>query len=351
MKRLGYAAMFLLSAACLVSCGARVDSFSLRGQSRAAYLSGNYPQAESLLTQALAMDEKEFGKDDPRIVENLTELGKIYSKEGRVANAVQSFDRAVKIRETQIRPGLLALSESLDGLGNAYLAAGKNDQADSLLRQSLQLREENLPALSPSIAESDNSLAPIYYRAGDYGQAESLYGHAISIYEQSGGDKLKLDNCRNNLASLYVAEGKNAQAEPLLKAVLADYENAYGPNHPEVAVVLNNLAELTRREKQYNQAEAYCRRALSIYESNSDLVNSPYYATVLNNLALVYDAQYHAADAEALYKRAIAVLEANFDQARLTNVLSNYCCLLHKTRRDADAQKIEMRIQQLVAMR
>jgi tetratricopeptide (TPR) repeat protein len=53
----------------------------------------------------------------------------------------------------------------------------------------------------------------------------------------------------NNLAELYRAQGQYAQAEPLYKRSLAIVEKALGPDHPNVATSLNNLALLykTRR--------------------------------------------------------------------------------------------------------
>ena len=48
----------------------------------------------------------------------------------------------------------------------------------------------------------------------------------------------------NNLAELYQAQGQYAQAEPLFKRSLAIQEKALGPDHPDVATSLNNLAGL-----------------------------------------------------------------------------------------------------------
>ena len=48
----------------------------------------------------------------------------------------------------------------------------------------------------------------------------------------------------NNLAALYEAQGRYADAEPLYKRSLAICEKALGPDHPDVAMSLNNLAVL-----------------------------------------------------------------------------------------------------------
>ena len=45
---------------------------------------------------------------------------------------------------------------------------------------------------------------------------------------------------------------------------LAIKEKALGPDHPEVALALNNLAELYRDQGRYAEAEPLLKRALAI---------------------------------------------------------------------------------------
>lgn len=48
----------------------------------------------------------------------------------------------------------------------------------------------------------------------------------------------------NNLAVLYVDNGRYAEAEPLQLRSLVIWEKALGPEHPELAIGLNNMAKL-----------------------------------------------------------------------------------------------------------
>jgi tetratricopeptide (TPR) repeat protein len=47
---------------------------------------------------------------------------------------------------------------------------------------------------------------------------------------------------------------------------MAIREKALGPDHPDVAASLNNLAELYRAQGQYAQAEPLYKRSLAIVE-------------------------------------------------------------------------------------
>ena len=68
----------------------------------------------------------------------------------------------------------------------------------------------------------------------------------------------------NNLAGLYQAQGAYAQAEPLYKRALAIREKVLGPDHPDTATSLNNLAVLYRAQGAYAEAEPLYQRALAI---------------------------------------------------------------------------------------
>ncbi|MBT1570101.1 tetratricopeptide repeat protein, partial [Klebsiella pneumoniae] len=65
-----------------------------------------------------------------------------------------------------------------------------------------------------------------------------------------GPDHPDVATSLNNLAELYRSQGQYAQAEPLFKRSLAIWERALGPDHPDVATSLNNLAELYRSQGQ-----------------------------------------------------------------------------------------------------
>ncbi len=68
----------------------------------------------------------------------------------------------------------------------------------------------------------------------------------------------------NNLAELYRAQGAYAEGEPLYQRALVIRENVLGPEHPDVATSLNNLAELYRAKGAYAEAEPLYQRALAI---------------------------------------------------------------------------------------
>jgi tetratricopeptide (TPR) repeat protein len=88
---------------------------------------------------------------------------------------------------------------------------------------------------------------------------------SLEIREKAlGPEHPNLATSLNNLAVLYRAQGKYAEAEPLYKRSLAIMEKALGPDHPNVALILNNLAVLYRAQGKDVQAGPLYKRSLAI---------------------------------------------------------------------------------------
>ena len=61
-----------------------------------------------------------------------------------------------------------------------------------------------------------------------------------------GPDHPDVAQALNNLAALNGRMGRSAEAERLYKQAVATFEKTFGPNHPDLADVLENLALSTR---------------------------------------------------------------------------------------------------------
>jgi tetratricopeptide (TPR) repeat protein len=69
----------------------------------------------------------------------------------------------------------------------------------------------------------------------------------------------------NNLALLYSEQGIYAEVEPLYKRALEMGRKAFGPDHPDVAVVLKNMAESYIEIGKKDEAERLTERAKMIH--------------------------------------------------------------------------------------
>ena len=100
-----------------------------------------------------------------------------------------------------------------------------------------------------------------------------------------------------------------AEARPLAERALAIGEAAYGPDHPAVAIRLNNLALILKDLGQPAQARPLAERALAIDEAAYG-PDHPDVATNLNNLAAILQDLGDLEGARPLLERALAIDEA-----------------------------------------
>jgi tetratricopeptide (TPR) repeat protein len=68
------------------------------------------------------------------------------------------------------------------------------------------------------------------------------------------------------LAALRLRQKHHAEAEPLYQRVLAILEKALGPDHPDVATTLDNLAIVYRVGHRLDEAIQTYKRVLTIRE-------------------------------------------------------------------------------------
>lgn len=83
------------------------------------------------------------------------------------------------------------------------------------------------------------------YQAGRYAEAVPMAEKLVRLNEKAlGPEHPNTATNLNNLAELYFSMGDYARAEPLYQRALKIREKALGPEHPDTAGSLNNLAQL-----------------------------------------------------------------------------------------------------------
>ena len=141
---------------------------------------------------------------------------------------------------------------------------------------------------------------------------------------------------------LYHAQGRYAKAEPLYQRALAIREKALGPEHPDVATSLNNLAALYHAPRPIRQGRA-ALSALTRHPGEGPRPRASRRGQSLNNLAVLYDAQGQYAKAEPLYQRALAIAEKALgpEHPNVATFRTNYAASRRAAGRGAEADALE----------
>ena len=102
----------------------------------------------------------------------------------------------------------------------------------------------------------------LYQAMGEYAKAEPLYQEALRIWQKVlGPEHPDTATSLNNLAVLYQAMGEYAKAEPLYQEALRIRQKVLGPEHPDTATSLDNLALLEFDLGRIDEATALARQA------------------------------------------------------------------------------------------
>ena len=100
--------------------------------------------------------------------------------------------------------------------------------------------------------------------------------------------------------------GEYAKAEPLLQEALRIRQKFLGPEHPETAASLNDVASLYEDMGEYRKAEPLYQEALRIRQKVLG-PEDPFTANSLNNLAVLYHVMGEYAKVEPLYQEALRI--------------------------------------------
>lgn len=206
----------------------------------------------------------------------------------------------------------------------------------------------------------------------DSALAESALNSAIKAAENTP-DNIALARSLTALGSVRIQQSKLQDAYELFNRALGVYEKQLGPDSPDVEVELKNVAETAIALGKYDDARTALERILKINE-NSKSPSESVKAIMLSRLAGVYAAQSNLMQAEALAKQSMTLGEKVFpgDDLRLANILASaavtfclegkvdesvnrnnpdnlvkdlqeYAKLLRRTKRSAEAEKMESR--------
>ncbi|MEO8970535.1 MAG: FxSxx-COOH system tetratricopeptide repeat protein [Ktedonobacteraceae bacterium] len=168
----------------------------------------------------------------------------------------------------------------------------------------------------------------IYEQASFYAQAEPLLQQSLAIYEQAlGPDHPELAQSLLYLGKISHEQGKYMEAESLFKRALAIQEQAAGssePEHPEITQALTCLATFYIDQGKYEQAKPLCQRVLRIVQQSAGS-NDLQIVEKLTMLASIYYFQGNYEQAESYFQQVLTIHEQTLppEHPEIANSLFN----------------------------
>ena len=248
-----------------------------------------------------------------------------------------NYSQAVTVLTDVAARKELDFVDTLRYLGASQFAQAKFQDAADTFRKAVALRADDAELLTWH--------GKALYQLAAWSEAEPLMRRAVALDEKSHGpEHPEVAIHLNNLAQLLQATNRLAEAEPLMRRALAIDEKRLGPEHPEVGIRLNNLAVLLQATNRLAEAEPLMRRALAIDEKSRG-PEHPEVGIRLNNLAQLLKATNRLAEAEPLMQRALAIHEKSHgpEHPEVATDLSNLALLFQDTKRLAEAEPLMRR--------
>ena len=271
--------------------------------------------------------------------------------EFRLHELVQAITRQYLRQHERSGPTTL---DSLDGALRWIDAVFQGDvqdacnwpQLDTYLEHVLSVCEFAYRASKTTMNHATSRLtsdaAAFHFVRGRFHEADPLMRRVLAIDEKAYGPEHPHVAIRlNNLAVLLNETGQLRESERLMRRTLAIVEQVYGARHPKVAIRLNNLAQLLKETGRVAEAEPLMRRALSIDEEQYGPVH-PKVAVRLNNLTQLLQATNRQLDAEPLMRRAVLIDEQEYgpEDTRVAVRLHNLARLFQDAELYADAEPV-----------
>jgi len=166
------------------------DARKLNAQAVALYKEGKYEEAVKLQKHALALWEKEVGKEHELILIGSTNLADMYRELGRFKEAADAYQRALSIEEKLLGPEHPDLAVLMIKLAWMHYANAHVSEAEALFKRAVAVREKQ-GADDVGVVEALLSLAAFCQKIKKPAEAVSIYQRVIAVQEKHFGTEGK----------------------------------------------------------------------------------------------------------------------------------------------------------------
>jgi tetratricopeptide (TPR) repeat protein len=297
----------------------------------AAALSAEQSQYETALPlyeRVLVLEEGAYGRDHPETVSALRGLADVLMNLGKPLLARHRLERALEIQQRAQGPDQ-ELVKTLRALAFVLEELGEPHEAWRHLERALHI-QERIGAPEEELDETIQRLATLL---NDLGRPREAQGHLERILrkrqEDYGPDHPALVAVMDNLGNVYYSLGEFEQAYNLQHRALAIAKEEHGPQHERVAGILNNLGNAASKLGRREEAQGCYARSLAITKRTYG-ADHPDYALTLGNLANLVAMGGEPEQARRYYERALEIERRVYGDShpRVASTLNNLANLL-----------------------
>ncbi|MEZ4428552.1 MAG: serine/threonine-protein kinase [Nannocystaceae bacterium] len=229
---------------------------------------GRTDDAITLLEAALPRARETFGDVHPTVADVINNLAMAHNAAGRRTEALRGYQEAAALFTVTLGDHFKTAG-AFNNVGTAAIREDRNDEARAALERALAIIERIAGDAHPWAASVLANLAIVDDREGAYATAIARYERAIAIRLAVNKDDPTIALYTGNLGDAHFENGDIALARARYDEALELAEAGYGPDHPYFAAANTDLGAVANLRGDHDAAEAFCARALTIYEDRN----------------------------------------------------------------------------------
>jgi eukaryotic-like serine/threonine-protein kinase len=303
---------------------------------------GLYPRAHLLVQQAMEIQKRVLGPENPETLKSASSLAYILYQEGHYTEAEKLDRDTLDVQRRVLGPEHPDTLRSMYNLGSLFHSEGHRADAEKQDRETLDIRRRVLGPEHPDTLVTTQELASVLADEGNYAEPEKLYRGMLDVQRRMLGPE-HTDTLRSahSLAVVLEREGQYPEAEKLDRETLAVMLRILGPDHPDTLSSKNNLANVLKLEGRFAEAEQLYRETL---ETRRRVLGPEHPATLgsMGNLAGILDSEGHYAEAEKLFRETLGLDRRIFGPENPNTAIATYNLGAVATHRGQDAQAIAL---------
>lgn len=253
---------------------------------------GKTSDANTYISQTMAMSEQILGKKSAAYIANLNNQAKLHQALGEYNLAEKEFDEAITLAEPVFGESMQK-AILLNNKAMLLQAVGRYNEAAELMKKAMTSSAAAPKKAFQGKKSFDSrkfqlNLAFIYQLSGQYTEAETNFLAIKKIFDNRGQTgNAEYAGLLNQLGILYIQMGKNDKVEPLFKKAKDVYKTRYTEQNIYYAKVTNDLGNFYRINARYEESEKQLNKALTLRETLLG-INHPEYVKTQENLAILY---------------------------------------------------------------
>lgn len=264
------------------------------------FYEGHYDRSAALNNEALVIDRKMLGEQNPAIAQIYNNLGAIEMNRGNYPSSEADYRRALAITEAWYGTKHPETAANLTALAQPLVWEKRNSEAQDLLERALAIQKVVNGPVNSTVATTINQLGLLAYSQNQYSSANKYFTEAMDIWEKVYGDQHQFIAIGySNLGSVCMAENNYSCAEKNYREAVRRLDAA-SPDGLNDAVAHLKLGRALLKEGHFSDAAPNSLFAYQYLVKHVNPTNS-YLANARKDLVAIYEAQ-HQPDSAARFR-------------------------------------------------